>query len=77
MFRSDINFYRLLEYGGEAINIAYRRYDASPFRLSFQNQEWGNRACICSSDNIHGTYIAGFPLWGGLSGGRDYLPGRN
>lgn len=76
LFGGDIDFYRLLEYGGAAVNIAFRRYDASAFRFSFQNQKRGNRACICSSDNIHGAYIAGLPLRGRLSGGRDYLPGR-
>ncbi len=44
--------------------------------LSVFLQKRGNRACICSSDNIHGAYIAGLPLRGRLSGGRDYLPGR-
>ena len=33
LFGGDIDFYRLLKYGGAAVNIAFRRYDASAFRF--------------------------------------------
>ena len=77
LFGGDIDFYRLLEYGGAAVNIAFRRYDASAFRFSLKDQRGGSGACLCGSDHLHGAADSCLFVWRGLSGRGNYLSGRN